>query len=305
MSHRRRGCAKQCAVIHVFAARVAREARLGPRPHRRSCSLDRSRTQREVEYTGSQPCACPSKSGDTAGRAGMHSSCMNEDACDYEVVGLRLSEVEVYAEDDEPSRFVHDWSGAVVLLQGEDATELKIGEFEAIYVDAVGAITENESVFDVFDTRAETMEYFGALYENAHGDFKQSVGRVAWGRDCRWEPSLLILSRLVIQPAYRGRGRGLLALRALMHTLRAGTGLIAMKPFPLQSESWYDEADRLARVARYGLEGFPTNHDIATAALRRYYGRLGFKRVPRTPYMVLDPLRTLTSLATLRGEVEA
>ena len=137
---------------------------------------------------------------------------------------LRCSECDFLAEDEEPSRFIFRSDGNL-LVTDEDDDEVEIGFFSVKFVDVTGAMTEGESVFDVFDCDSTCIQYFEALY-GADNDLKPRVARLAHGESYLWNPSLLILDRLVIYREYRGSGLGLVALRALIHRFRAGAGLI-------------------------------------------------------------------------------
>lgn len=202
------------------------------------------------------------------------------------------------AADDEPSRFLFEAGGKLVLTDDDD-NKTEVGVFSAMTVDVQAAIVERESVFDIFDSDSTSIGYFDALYDHDSCDFKPEVVNVAYGDDYLWNPNLLILDRLAVYPEHRGHGIGLLALRALIHRLRVGVGLIAMKPYPLQFEArLLDESD-LNKGKRLGLDGFKLSQQKATAKLKKYYSRLGFKAVPRTEYMVRSvelPLPSVTSL---------
>jgi GNAT superfamily N-acetyltransferase len=103
-----------------------------------------------------------------------------------------------------------------------------------------------------------------------------------------------MLERLVIFPEHRGRGVGLTVLRTLIERYRMGMGLIAMKPYPLQYEFFReDEVEDIPRAV-LGLDLFHGSHAASTKKLKAYYGRLGFKNVPRTGYMVRDAIAPLT-----------
>jgi len=161
------------------------------------------------------------------------------------------------------------------------------------------AIVEHESVFDIFDSHSTSIGYFETLYDLDSGSFKPQVAKAAYGDDYQWNPNLLILDRLIVYPKYRGHGVGLLALRALIHRLRVGVGLIAMKPYPLQYEAKFLCESNADERKRMELANFQLPQPKATAKLRKYYGRLGFKMVPRTEYMVRSvelPLPSPTSL---------
>lgn len=220
---------------------------------------------------------------------------------DLEILFLRFAEREQTVDDEDPSHFRHIIQGAAFIHRDGGNTDVEIGTFCAIYVDVVGAVIEDESIFDVFDSHQTTLGYYEDLYEYDTCDFKRSIVQAACGDDYIWAPSLLVLDRLIIYPEFRGRSRGLLILRELIHCLRMGAGLVAMKPFPLQNEAHFLDKRGADERLRLALDAFPANHKKATAALCRYYRRLGFKRVPKTDYMVLGAERKLRSEEQLKS----
>lgn len=220
---------------------------------------------------------------------------------EFDYVGLQFNKFLYSPDDDEPSRFVHGWSGKLTLYDDAADKERPIGTFNAIYIDVEGAVAERESVADVFDSTQVTLGYFEDLYDYDELTFRQEITDAACPGGHLWSPNLLILDRLIIEPKWRGKGRGLVALRGLIQLLRPGAGLIAMKPFPLQNEAHFMDADGASERKRLRLDDFPSRHRVATAALCRYYGRLGFKRVPKTDYMVCDPDQRLPSVDELRS----
>ncbi|WP_207003579.1 GNAT family N-acetyltransferase [Trinickia mobilis] len=209
---------------------------------------------------------------------------------------LRCSENEFLAEDDEPSRFIFEYDGKLLLPDRADE-ETDVGYFSVKYVDVGGAVTERESVFDVFDSDSTCIQYYEALYDG-NDDIKPRVARLAHGDDYLWNPSLLILDRLVVYREYRGRGVGLVALRALIHRFRAGAGLIALKAFPLQYEGDRSVKPEGPDEAKLGYDQFHVPMPKATSKLRSYYRQVGFLQVPRTQVMVRSPevpVRDVTS----------
>jgi hypothetical protein len=218
---------------------------------------------------------------------------------ELEILELKFDERHQTVNDEEPGHFQHTTGGKAYIVPEDGDATVEIGTFRAIYVDVVGAVTEAESVHDVFDSDQTTLGYYEDLYEFDSVDFKQSIVKAACGDDYIWAPSLLILDRLIIYPEFRGGSRGLLILRELIRCLRMGAGLVAMKPFPLQNEAHFLDKRHAAEREKLALDAFPQNQKQATAKLCRYYGRLGFKRVPRTDYMVLDSGRKLPTEAQI------
>jgi GNAT superfamily N-acetyltransferase len=195
------------------------------------------------------------------------------------------------ADYNEPSHFVHETDGDVVLSGYSGNVLAKVGTFRVIQVDAEGALAQHVPVFDVFDQEAVTFAYFEQLYDEwNYGGFSYK-DRVLKALRCEDEVismNLLILDRLEIFPNFRGRGYGLEALQCLIQRFRMGVGLIVMKPFPLQFEDPEPE-----ELASRGLDGFVGSAAFCTRKLKRYYAQLGFKRIPRTPFMALPTIYRL------------
>jgi hypothetical protein len=216
-----------------------------------------------------------------------HNTEMTIDVDDGYVL-LKFHPRTVLVGNEEPSRHLHHWTGDVVLggVNG-DAEEIKIGEFSLYYVDLCTVVDEGGSVHDVFDTSGSTYGYLSALYDAPEGGFfhKRVMRLIA---DEFYEPNLLILDRLTIDPPYRGKQRGLIALLGLIDQFCSGVRVAALKPFPLQHEASAKREDRTDEYRRLELDKFEQDMRKSTAALKRYYARAGFKAVPRTDYMILD-----------------
>lgn len=199
---------------------------------------------------------------------------------EFAYVGLKTDSQELMADFEEPIHYVRRHEGHVLLFDEDEATE--IGRYRAFYVDAEGAVCANMPVFDAFDSMQEIYDYL-QLYESDSWEFS-TAAKNASGIEALWDPNLLILDRLEILPRYRGHGYGLQALIGMMHWFQAGAGLVAMKPFPLQSEASNrrpgDPPDPME------LDKFPSHHTAARSKLRRYYAQLGFKLVTKTEFMV-------------------
>lgn len=198
-------------------------------------------------------------------------------------VGLIFDSAELSVYDGDPGHFIREHSGHVTIPCDEDFDDLvKIGAFRAFYVDAIGALNVSIALFDVLDTMSETIGFYDLYDENLC--FREAVRKAAKADEI-FEPNLLILDRLEIFPAYRGFDYGLRAISGLIHWLQPGTGLVAMKPFPLQFES--SARDRAQdRPDPMELKRFKGPFRSARARLRRHYAQLGFRLVPKTDFMV-------------------
>ncbi|MDQ0024336.1 GNAT superfamily N-acetyltransferase [Variovorax paradoxus] len=199
---------------------------------------------------------------------------------------------EFVVDDREPSRYVKDIEGSVYVHY--ENSKVKAGRFAVFVIDAEAAVNEQEDVFDCFDHSERTVDYFDLYLP--HLDFKPKVVKLLTGGE-RWAPNILILDRLEILPRFRGRGVGLRTLRWLQFQFGTGCGIVAMKPFPLQFEGGKpSENAGKASFVKLGLDSFDNNFDRALGKLRAYYAKLGFVRVPGTPFMVADPMMKLPDL---------
>lgn len=212
---------------------------------------------------------------------------------DYRYCTLTFAERRVMLDDDEPSRFLTHWKGTIDWHHPQGERVDAIGAFSIYLVDGDSALDEGVARFDVYDTEQGLFDVFQNLFDTSTGGLRPRVEKIAFGDDYAMSSNTLILDRLVIYPAHRGHGVGLLALRALMHRFRSFAGLVVMKPYPLQFEaSARDESIGLSRE-HWALDSYKLKQPAATARLRRHYAKLGFTHVPRTDYMVRDPLKKL------------
>ena len=189
------------------------------------------------------------------------------------------------------SRFLFETTGRMVSREWEREPRL-IGKFRTYIVDVESAVDERESIIDLFDDDALTMEYFEALYARIGGRYRNPIVSLFEELEDLWRPNLLILDRLTIYPEFRNHDIGLEVITALIKRLKMGIGLIAIKPYPLQ----FDTDDPIERHD-LGLDNFAMSKRDATLKLREYYGRLGFVRVPKTPDMVRSASRLLPKIA--------
>ena len=212
----------------------------------------------------------------------------------YETLSWRLEFDQESYDHDSPflSRFVFETTGRVVSYEWEREPRL-IGKFRTYIVDVESAVDEGESIFNLFDDDALTMEYFEALYARIGGRYRHHIGSLFDELEDLWRPNLLILDRLTIYPEFRNHDIGLEVITALIKRLKMGIGLIAIKPYQLQ----FDTDDPIERQD-LGLDNFAMSKRDATLKLREYYGRLGFMGVPKTPYMVRSASRLLPKIAS-------
>ena len=198
-------------------------------------------------------------------------------ALDYRYVSLQVAASEFGGADDDPSDFFHESSGTVELRCLETDIHFTIGEFSVIQVDLEGAWRSGMTAYEVMDITAPSFDLFQTLYKK--NDYSRAAVKALGGHPIGSE-NILILDRLLILPAFRGRGLGLDALRLMMRRFGLGAGIIALKAFPLQFE--HDTAEDF----RLGLNGFKGSHATAQRKLISLYQQAGFAAIGRTPYML-------------------
>lgn len=207
-------------------------------------------------------------------------------------MALRIASIDYSGDDfEDPDNFVHEPHGTIVLLGTADDLLVEIGEFSLYQVDTDGMVAQDVSIYQAYDTRQETFEYFEDLVDfDTQWDFKLKVLEAL---DCVGDvlPSgLLIVSELWIEPEYRGRDFGLMALKCIIQRFRMGVGVVAMRPFAMQF------VQGLTPELREGLEVYSGSERACLMKVRAHFGRLGFKLVPGTDVMAMQTLAKMDNL---------
>lgn len=202
-------------------------------------------------------------------------------------------------DDSKYARYIKRIEGGIWIQH--EIRRTRAGTFRIFIVDAERAYNDGVDVFTVFDMHGETVNYFRLYGDDL--EFLPAVIKLLPGGE-RFAPGMLILDRLEILLKYRGHGIGLRVLRALQFQFSMGCGIVAMNPYPLQFEGGTprENVGQQAFIAQR-LDTFPTNFKKSLASLTRYYGRLGFKKVPGLEYMVADPYVRTPDLDDEQDEV--
>ena len=185
----------------------------------------------------------------------------------------------------EPDDYIHETAGVVAMFTSGGRVTTELGKFIVKQVDVDSAVAEGESVFDIFDHYSSTIGYYD-LYATNGWEFSRRVLRALGCEDSFMMPSgMLIIDRLELYPEYRGRGIGLQAMKFLIARYRMGAGIAAIKPFPLQFEGGIQDEPELLR--QRGLDKYPPSEVVCQRRLQAHYRKLGFRKIPRTPFMCL------------------
>lgn len=189
---------------------------------------------------------------------------------------------------EEPSDFVIDVRGE--LLYGSSRkTREEVGWVSARVVHAGRACNEEQSLFDVCDSIDQSLyDYASAVLDLDSGSIRESVSDGCAGAD------VLIVESIQVVPAHRGRRLGLLAMRRTIDTFGQGCAVVVIKPYPLQFSGIHNrrspekEAERAKWDARMAMKSLGSDQRAASRKLRKYWSRVGFERVGKTDYFVLD-----------------
>lgn len=204
---------------------------------------------------------------------------------------LEFSEGDCMLDDEDPSHYAYSTRGRIVSID-EDLNRTLAGKFDLYYMDVCAALNAKTSVFDIFDCREETLDYFQSIFDYPTLNVSPKLIKLL---DCGSWGNVLIINRLELLPRFRHHNLGLIVMRRLIERFGSGAFVVAIKPFPLQQELSDEDEWR----SSLKLTNLDKDMRRSTAKLRRHYAQLGFKSMKGTPFMFLltdDPLPSLKSL---------
>lgn len=205
---------------------------------------------------------------------------------DYVFLELNWHSESLVSDYPEPDNLIYENSGHILEIDEDDGRHIA-GRFTAYYVDADRAINERLALYDVMDAHSSMAEQiYAAIYDDETLGFNDSVMEAV-----DWDilgNNVLILDRLELLPAYRGRKLGLRVLRHMILRFGAGAAIVAIKPFPLQFESEHALGNDSEWRKKLQLQKFQYTEDEAFRKLSQYYAGLGFAQLADSPIMVLS-----------------
>lgn len=173
----------------------------------------------------------------------------------------------------------------VITQLADDDQSVNVGTIRAFLVQVAQAQTDGLfTTYEVVDSYYETAYYLGLLERGSWTEYVQEH----FDAVCQ---DLLVLDRIEILPEYRGRGIGLLALRALIDLFSQQCGLVVCKPFPLQFEGFRAANGTALPRTKDKEKAFQQ----ARRKLIRYWSRLGFRTIPQSDILALDPAYRMPS----------
>jgi GNAT superfamily N-acetyltransferase len=195
--------------------------------------------------------------------------------------------------DGEPTRFLSEHTGFIHCTRDRDGKVFRVGKLHAYRIHANLAECHGEAVFDVCDAHSQSMhELYSALYDPKHDFLKEDVIEQfdVMESDC------LVIDYVVLHPKWRGLKLGLLALRKLIDLLGGGCGLTVCEMLPLNPDAHARLKVPSGWIPRHEN---PEARQEAVRKLRRYFRRMGFQRIGRTPFYGLSMARRTPTSAEL------
>lgn len=184
--------------------------------------------------------------------------------------------------DGEPGRFISEYAGVIRRTRDRDGRVSAVGLVKAYRIHADLAEQAGESLFDVCDCHSQQMhDLYAALFDAEADDIREDV-RAAFDV---FDGDILVLDHVLLSPRWRGLKLGLMAARKLIDMLGGGCGLAVSWACPLNPD-----ADEFAKVPATWIPRHADEDEQKEARqkLRRYFRRMGFRRVGRTRYDALS-----------------
>jgi GNAT superfamily N-acetyltransferase len=165
---------------------------------------------------------------------------------------------------------------------GKKGNERIIGMARLFYLDLDAVFDKNDSIHELFDIRSETAPFYSALIDHETADFKPNLETILGEGIC--DSNVLILDRLEILPAFRGKKIGLASLVWCLRQYARQCGVVALKCFPLQFEGGQIGEPAWRREMQFGK--LSRDRERSLAKLKKHYGSLGFKVLTADSIMV-------------------
>jgi hypothetical protein len=193
----------------------------------------------------------------------------------------------------DPTAFLSEYAGRLLCTRERDGKVFRVGKVRAYRLHVEQAQANGFSVFEVCDAHSQEMlDLYSDLFDPVGDELDPII------RDCFHccASDILILDYVILAPRWRRLKLGLLAVRKMIDLLGAGCGLTVSHICPVHAES--DEC--------IGLPGdwVPEHHSAeerrdATRKLRRYFRRVGFRRIPGTRFHGLSMTHRQPTLGEL------
>jgi hypothetical protein len=175
----------------------------------------------------------------------------------------------------EPASCVISYVGKISLSTGEGTYD--VGSVSYHHVLMFDMLASGADPFFELDGLSEETSDFCEFIDDDRNGWSQKVLTALPYAEFG---DLVVIGQLVVYPPFRGLDIGLLCLGTLVRLIK-GAALFALRPKPLQYTDILRGDPRLAKKAG--------NKRVHVRKLMAYYARGGFKEIPGTGRMALDP----------------
>jgi GNAT superfamily N-acetyltransferase len=204
-------------------------------------------------------------------------------------------ETDRHVQPSEAEEYVLGIDGKIVLV-GEDQSEVVAGTLQVLLVLIEVAREHGFAAFDVLDSLTDSSHYLELIDDG--GDWHEEVREKFVDL---LSSNLLIINQVKVEPKYRGKGLGILAVKTAIDCFSQGCGLVALKPFPLQFTSWQSPDWKPELPLPRGLSKAQAFRS-ALRKVEKHWARLGFRRIGKTEIWGLCPAHRQPSLdAAMKG----
>ena len=192
----------------------------------------------------------------------------------------------------EPDAYITNLEADIMVANEDFSHKKKVGTVSALSARLEKAAEDGVDCVEVLDARSADTALYLDLFDVRQSRYSGWVDRTLqpFGRD------LLILDRIQVLPEFRGNGYGLYAAYAMISNFAPSDGLVACIPAPFELLQKHRASGNPALVR--GNEDIP-GWNAALAKLRRHWGLLGFRRVPRSDVFALSLTLKQRSIRTV------
>lgn len=185
---------------------------------------------------------------------------------------------------DTPRHFILGVTSQAVVTDSDTGSGIVVAELTAELLRARAMEDYREE--PIMTANAEDQELYEAaeeVYVHDHGAlFNDNLHDLE-----AIQGDMLFLRRLHVEPAHRGGGLGLEMIQQVLDTVPHDIAILYPRPLQFVERERDGESAALLKE-RYGMFDQLTER-AALQKLRRYYGRLGFKRIGKKGYMFRSP----------------
>lgn len=176
---------------------------------------------------------------------------------------------------DEPSRYISDFEGKILLLDLNDSIRDVVGKFRFFYLNLILARQENFCIYELFDWDIGLSKIGEYLMDYSTENFTREVTQ-QYGKKFI-KKNLMVLDYIEIIENCRGLELGKMALKDMIDRFGHQSCLLALEIFYPQhgEESFYQDQRKkwLRQLKWHKLEQDPYKSSVK---LTRYFKSLGF-----------------------------